>query len=805
MIIKKLILKGYRRLFLNNINLLEYQPDKPMQIILGRNMSGKSQTLRQLNPLPANLKQEFYEDGSKTIEIEHNNKNYILVSSNGKHSFKLEDEELNPGGTRKVQLELVKDHFNITPDVIEILLNNTRLTTMSPSDRKKWISELSTIDYTYSISCYNKLRTRHRDITGAIKLLQDNIITNEANLINQEELKVLNKHKEILTEYNNYLISLYDHNLDYKTPGDIKELNHKLKILIAKSPRGDVVELQKQLYQIEGELGILRKERNTLLTKVEELDKISNIKDIQKYLDLYKQKQQAYENMLRLDTLNLGYEKAYSYYNSYSNVITPITAILNTLIEFDDVRLTSKEKREEYITNLDKVNVYITAMNNKINLYMQEIEHMNKHKSEDHITSCPKCSHQWYQGYDVNKIQELEKNIVSVKEKLEKYKSLKDKLEVTVERIKNMENLIQEFINILRGSIELKEVWNHLVKEFNIRTSSIQDILSVFNKYNSYLYKIKDLTDLQKEVSDLEKTIKTYEEIHNKYKNEQVDKLTEQLDKLYIVIKEKEEIFNVIKTNFNNLLEIRNIRDMLKEQLRCIKQHIDVKVKEERNKTLLEYSNSIKEEIVAIEHKIHLSNLAVSKLEQDKKTLEEYKNIEYVLSKMLTELSPTEGLIAKSISSFLAVFVQEMNMVIDKIWTYPVELSTCSITEDSDLDYKFKVTINNSETIEDISKLSSSVKEIVDLAFRIVFMKYMKLQEYPLYLDEFGATFDATHQKLAYDVIEKIMSSDFRQVFIICHFSSLYGNLQNCDFNVIDPNNIDLGTVTVYNQHMKIS
>ena len=84
-------------------------------------------------------------------------------------------------------------------------------------------------------------------------------------------------------------------------------------------------------------------------------------------------------------------------------------------------------------------------------------------------------------------------------------------------------------------------------------------------------------------------------------------------------------------------------------------------------------------------------------------------------------------------------------------------------------------------------------------------MKYMRLQEYPLYLDEFGATFDAAHQKLAYDVIEKIMSSDFRQVFIICHFSSLYGNLQNCDFNVIDPNNIDLGTVTVYNQHMKIS
>ena len=183
------------------------------------------------------------------------------------------------------------------------------------------------------------------------------------------------------------------------------------------------------------------------------------------------------------------------------------------------------------------------------------------------------------------------------------------------------------------------------------------------------------------------------------------------------------------------------------------------------------------------------------KLEKDKKSLDSYKQHEKVLNLMVKELSPTEGLIAMSINSFLNVFVQEMNDVLDKIWSFPLELLPCEVSEENDLDYKFRVRINDDEIIEDVSKLSSSCKEVIDLAFRIVFAKYMHLDEIPLYLDEFGSSFDPKNMSNAYYVIETLANIDYPQIFIISHFEHVYGSLKNADFNILDSNNIGVETL----------
>ena len=206
----------------------------------------------------------------------------------------------------------------------------------------------------------------------------------------------------------------------------------------------------------------------------------------------------------------------------------------------------------------------------------------------------------------------------------------------------------------------------------------------------------------------------------------------------------------------------------------------------------------IKEEHIELDKKISYNQHYRSKLEENKNLLESYKQKEKLLSILLKELSPTEGLIAKSINSFLKVFTKEMNYVINRIWTYDVEILPPNITND-DLDYKFKVLINEDETVEDVNKLSSSLKEIVDLAFRIVFMKYMKLQDFPLYLDEFGSTFDKAHRTAAYNIIDKVMSSDFIQIFSVCHYSDIYSSIINAEFNVLNSDNTDLGEIGSYN------
>ena len=73
------------------------------------------------------------------------------------------------------------------------------------------------------------------------------------------------------------------------------------------------------------------------------------------------------------------------------------------------------------------------------------------------------------------------------------------------------------------------------------------------------------------------------------------------------------------------------------------------------------------------------------------------------------------------------------------------------------------------------------MQEIVDLAYKIVFMKYMGLSDSPLILDEFGRTMDATHRDTAYNIIDRVFSSNFNQIFLVSHFESMYGRFVNAD------------------------
>ena len=178
MIIKKIELYKFKRFFLSQVDHFVLEPKSNIMIMAWGNGKGKSSLLSVLNPLPAELKKDFKEDGYKYIEILHRGHEYKISSGKlerNKHSFILDDKELNPGGTKRVQLELVKEHFNITPAINNVVLGLDKFSIMPPSTRKYWFSELSTIDYTYPVKVYNSLKARYRDLLGGIKLQEENI------------------------------------------------------------------------------------------------------------------------------------------------------------------------------------------------------------------------------------------------------------------------------------------------------------------------------------------------------------------------------------------------------------------------------------------------------------------------------------------------------------------------------------------------------------------------------------------------------------------------------------------------------
>jgi len=129
-----------------------------------------------------------------------------------------------------------------------------------------------------------------------------------------------------------------------------------------------------------------------------------------------------------------------------------------------------------------------------------------------------------------------------------------------------------------------------------------------------------------------------------------------------------------------------------------------------------------------------------------------------------------------------------------------VSITAPVVDDDTDLNYKFKILTDNT-IVDDISKGSSGMREIIDLAYKIVFMKYLGLEDTPLVLDEFSKSFDDVHRTKAYDVIDKIISnsSNFSQVFIISHFNSVYGRFTNVDIVVMNPDNVNLSGIDNYN------
>lgn len=814
MIVKELRLFKYKRFFLNNITEIIYKPEESLQIILGANGSGKSSLLKELNPLPADLTRDYNEGGYKYVVIEHVGREYILSSgyiSKGKHSFVLDDIELNPGGTRKVQLELIKEYFNVTPNVIEILLNNERLTIMSPSVRKSWFTELSTVDYTYPIGVYNKLKQRQRDIVGGIKLLQEDIIRNETNNQNVD-IELLENNRLHLEKYIEYVTSLYEHNIKIYTTDTVIDIVKHTKDLKHMLDSNNLSKISKDVILENIRLNKIRVVNisNDIVSIGKEIDVLDKIQTSREFSSIEKELlevNRVIEEYVNSMYIPLNINMLDSVCDVYNNHVTELTSVIELLKNVDEYRLLSKEQSLEKVKEYEHMCIRLNSIQKRYVLTNDEITHMEKHKdNEDNLATCPKCTHVFNNKFDSIAYDKLLINKKNIETELDVTKKDVAKLEQVVNKLRERDDIKNQIRNIIINTPECNLIWKYIWDNVNINSSSVTSILNIVNKVlidiNNWVKckeYVKQKDELTKELEHVKGLIKLNNE-HNKNK---IEDLTKKLEELTLeknnCLKYIEDFSKEVKT----LNDMEHIYNNLLSSLKTLNKSFTNNVLTVRNKHLTELVNELKSELVKIDHVLNNHKQHVNKLVKDKTLLQEYKNREKVLNYMVKELSPSEGLIAKSINSFLNVFITEMNNVINSIWSYNMELLPCDVS-DNDLDYKFKVKVNNSEIIEDVSKLSSSMQEIVDLAFRLVFAKYMHLKDVPLYLDEFGRTFDKKHRTTAYSVIDKIISSDYKQIFIVSHYESLYGSLRNVDISVINEDNIDLDSTVKYNQVLKI-
>ena len=795
--IKELILTNYDRFFLNNIESIEFRPKQKLQLLLGTNGSGKSSLLSELNPLPIN-KNDFT-NGSKEITIEKDNNIFKLKSTSNKNSFMLNNTELNDGGTKTVQLNLVKEYFNLTPKYNNIILGIEKLTAMSTNERKNILREMSTVDYSYGIYLYNTLKQELRDTVGYLKLMQIEMNNDISNIVNDDEILIL---KNDITKCKNMIDSLsmsYSKSEEYKDI-PIIDLNIDMDILDKNKLQADLDYNNKFIINIEEEITNLNKE-------IDSLDDYSTtIKDSETLNTKLKSLEEYFKN------INNKYNmEKYSPIDSKNRLDKLLNSNLNNInIELsylDNIIFTPTEHKElKY--KLEILNNNLKIVSHGYDNNSKELEILLSNKTDNNKITCSSCGTMNYFGYSKEKEDILQEKVNNFKIKYDELNSQYLELYEVYQKQKQKITYLQEIKEII-SDLSVIPLYTDLVKKYvNDITSITSTMLNIiFKNIEDFLIDIKDYDSNNNELIEVKLKISSGIEILNIYKRKYIEDKDKLINKLNVLLDKKREISSNIVIIKNNI-EKCNIVNKHIETLNTIITNYKFNKKQivinNKNTILTNTIRELKSLLITLEDKYNNIEKIKSRIEINKKHIDSHEDIRVALQYAINALSPTEGIIAKSINSFINVFLNEMNTIINSVWSYELTLLPCQINESNDLDYLFAVKVaDNKKDIKDVAYLSTSMKDIVDLSFKIVFMKYMKLTHMPLMLDEFGVFMDDTHRNKVYDVIENLLSNNFSQIYFTANFKSIYGRFVDSDINILDDKNLELDDI-FYNENLKI-
>jgi len=805
--VTKLVLHNYVRFSLNKITNLVYTPNKNMQIILGQNGSGKSSLLEQLLPVCNNAKKDFNTDGYRELHFTHNDRDYVLHNTQtGKHSFLIDSEEFNPGGTRAVQNQLIKDHTGVTPNIQKVLLGGKQFTTMSPMERKEWITEMSSIDYTFPVSVYNKLRTEHRDIVGGIKLLQANITRATQTMLAEELVTKL----ELDRTYTN---SLIDHLL--RLIGTVSDgigtssatnevriaytkLTKQLRGITTKSLTG----LKEEYIQCESDI----KNLDTALAKmVTELDIIKSTVDDSRLPKLKKARHVVKDELDHiLDTNRYGgledRQTTVSYLlNNYTNIVSKISDITDCgNIDY------SKDRLNKLLSCRDEVANTIAIVTKVVNTMSAELKHISKHHGVG--IKCPECANEWTPSSSDNDYSTIEIAISKRAAQLNSKNKELSVLDADIKAVAMTRGLLGELAGLFSMGSGTKKIMSDMLQSDTFQSDGVG---ALFNLFEMVMVDIRELASSDKlldQITELDSEIdKTtaLATMATDLRTNQIDKLTNEISNTVVEKRRVKDLLNSLARDISTVSGITELRANLARLVKQAYYSRDKSVTAIRNHHLEQAVAGLRSQLMDIDDQLKDNSDRLHMLGRYQSELGVLNQREKILKTIINTLSPSGGLIAKSISSFLNIFLDDINSIIFEVWDYPMEILACDIAED-DLDYKFKVLVNNSEVVNDISSTSAGMSEIINMAFKVVFCKYMGLTNFPLILDEFGRTFDASHRVKAYDTLDRTLSGMFSQIYIVSHYESMYGRFSNADVSIMDTAGVDMSTVSNYNKVMLV-
>ena len=825
--ILSLELYGYRRMRLNQVKRFKITLNQMIQLILGTNGSGKSSLMEELGPLPA-ISNNYTKDGYKIIELSNNSHHYLLTSKfspKQEHSFIKNGIELNEGGTITVQKELVKLELGVTGEIHELLIGAEKFHLMSPSRKREWFTELGESNYDYSLKVFGKLRERYRDTQGATKLAKKRLVIESAKLLNEEEEKQYRSevdeiHRVMTVLLENRNPSLrgmqeisHDHNVAETKLGELANSLLSLQVI---RPKGCTVTSDIDLeFDIRSMEQAIRTTEEVIQTKVRDFDMLekshaimvkaggAGLKELEDRVKPIVSQQIAIRAAQQIGIVFQDPEAVIS-------IIDTVDPILYDLLS----NLPENKDRKYSRLSLDKE----VEFQNKKNDEKKKLEidyarfhgqklHLEHHKKEG-VVECPNCTHKWIRGYDEDHYQRTLKALEDLEQKIEAVVKEIRSSEERVTFINDYARKYREYLRVVETTKILAPFWEIIESQSKI-TDAPRDILNMLGLLRTDLGRELEFQALAKEIADINELAKSMqqseasnlEELTKKMtvSQEELSALTQQLNKLKYDLLQYQAYRAQLKTCFAYNEEIKKLS-------RTVSDLQDTKIEILRNNGINYCIRELQLTLATKEKLLSESNVQKGIVNDLKEQILKLEDDEEALKLLINNLSPTDGLIAEGLFGFIRSFVKQMNTIIKKTWSYPLEVVACGMNEDGgvELDYRFPLIVQTKDNVmPDVSKGSSGMKEVVDLSFKIVAMKYLGLSRAPIYLDEWGKTLDVQHKKSSVEALKSLMEQQsFSQLFMISHDFLQYGALSNMEVCVLDATNVV--TPPEYNHHVII-
>ena len=773
MTIDKVILVNYKRFSLASIKYLEYTPTK-INTIAGSNGAGKTSLLERLSPFSAPHK-SFNSDGYEETHITHLNSKYILLSKGTKHSFIKDNEELNQGGTQRVQNMLILEHFRLTPKIMDVFLGIKKFTEMSAMERKDWLTAISAISYDYPISVFNNAKSRLRDLQGFLKVLEVKLTGVEKNILSEKSYKDLTKYRQGLINFLEELQKQISDETSLDNP--IKTISATLKKL-KETETYDISTITPSIV-LKDKISTVAEEIETLSNLTVEVEEIINVDELEKELVTL---EAEFISLSNYNYIREDNTQACLFIQDNSVTISA----METVLRDNDLGYT-QEKITDILSRHHNKSSYLLDIINEIGKLESKLSVLQEAKDSDSV-NCPECNADFKVNYD-------ETNYNNTIVFLKKFKEIQLKLSKEVEALDKDKVKIEKY----------QEVKNEMLNFFRLYPSVLERILE--NGFNQVLVDTADLIELptlEKEVTTIKENLSKTKATNDEKNKEIINRNIEIENKLHKLYKNRIELKRQLKRSViveQGIGKVNALAELLDSKVSEYDSFVAREIQLEREKHIKEIIDFTKKEISEVTILISSDDNSRYLLSTVREDIEKTRSKIITVKSIVDGLSPNSGLIAKSLNSFIGQFINTMNNVISKVWEYDMKVVSPTI-EDGDISYKFPV-YTTGEPSEDVKATSTGMSEIINVAFILASMRFLKMTDYPVFLDEFAGSFDKVHKRKATEFINSI-ASETNQLFLISHNEDvIYSGAYETSNTVLSTDNIENFKARNTNKNLK--